>query len=150
MSGPPSAAGGAAPTQMPNSAAAVSGAGQFYPSPFQTHYDQLDQEYDAQDNFVDEHHDPHNDHTQPNMPPFNQAPHNFGNQMMPPQQPRMQPGPGPQQMTQQNDGSGGGQAFGNINQMFGLEQDPMLDADPFGLSASMHFPTQFSFNGLNP
>ena len=24
--------------------------------------------------------------------------------------------------------------------------DPMLDADPFGLSASMHFPTQFSFN----
>lgn len=24
--------------------------------------------------------------------------------------------------------------------------DPMLDADPFGLSASMHFPTQFSFD----
>lgn len=24
--------------------------------------------------------------------------------------------------------------------------DPMLDADPFGLTASMHFPTQFSFN----
>ena len=23
--------------------------------------------------------------------------------------------------------------------------DPMLDADPFGLSASMHFPTHFSF-----
>jgi hypothetical protein len=23
--------------------------------------------------------------------------------------------------------------------------DPMLDADPFGLTASMHFPTQFSF-----
>lgn len=23
--------------------------------------------------------------------------------------------------------------------------DPMLDADPFGLSASMHFPTQFTF-----
>lgn len=23
--------------------------------------------------------------------------------------------------------------------------DPMLDADPFGLSASMHFPTQFSY-----
>ena len=23
--------------------------------------------------------------------------------------------------------------------------DPMLDADPFGLSASMHFPTPFSF-----
>ena len=24
--------------------------------------------------------------------------------------------------------------------------DPSLDADPFGLSASMHFPTQFSFD----
>lgn len=23
--------------------------------------------------------------------------------------------------------------------------DPMLDADPFGLTASMHFPTQFTF-----
>jgi hypothetical protein len=25
--------------------------------------------------------------------------------------------------------------------------DPMLDADPFGLSASMHFPTQYHFDG---
>lgn len=24
--------------------------------------------------------------------------------------------------------------------------DPMLDADPFGLSASMHFPTNYSFD----
>ena len=24
--------------------------------------------------------------------------------------------------------------------------DPMLDADPFGLTASMHFPTQFTFH----
>ena len=34
--------------------------------------------------------------------------------------------------------------FGAPNQMFD-QFDPMLDADPFGLSASMHFPTQFSF-----
>ena len=27
--------------------------------------------------------------------------------------------------------------------------DPMLDADPFGLSASMHFPTQFSFDAVS-
>ena len=27
--------------------------------------------------------------------------------------------------------------------------DPMLDADPFGLSASMHFPTQFSFDTVS-
>jgi hypothetical protein len=27
--------------------------------------------------------------------------------------------------------------------------DPMLDADPFGLSASMHFPTQFTFDPVS-
>ena len=35
-------------------------------------------------------------------------------------------------------------AFAEINQPFD-PFDPMLDADPFGLTASMHFPTQFSF-----
>ena len=34
--------------------------------------------------------------------------------------------------------------FGTINQPFD-QYDPMLDADPFGLTASMQFPTQFSF-----
>jgi len=38
----------------------------------------------------------------------------------------------------------GNAGFGPPNQMFD-PFDPMLDADPFGLSASMHFPTQFSF-----
>ena len=36
------------------------------------------------------------------------------------------------------------QMFGSMNQMFD-PFDPMLDADPFGLTASMQFPTQFSF-----
>ena len=36
------------------------------------------------------------------------------------------------------------QLFGTTNQMFD-PYDPMLDADPFGLTASMQFPTQFSF-----
>lgn len=36
--------------------------------------------------------------------------------------------------------------FGNsMNGLFN-PYDPMLDADPFGLSASMHFPTQFQFD----
>lgn len=35
-------------------------------------------------------------------------------------------------------------AIAEINQPFD-SFDPMLDADPFGLTASMHFPTQFSF-----
>lgn len=33
---------------------------------------------------------------------------------------------------------------GGFGQLFDAA-DPMLDADPFGLSASMHFPTPFSF-----
>lgn len=39
---------------------------------------------------------------------------------------------------------GAGQG-GAMNQMFDA-YDPMLDADPFGLSASMHFPTNYSFD----
>lgn len=35
-------------------------------------------------------------------------------------------------------------AYGSMNQTFDV-YDPMLDADPFGLTASMHFPTQFTF-----
>lgn len=34
--------------------------------------------------------------------------------------------------------------FGNTNQLLG-QYEPMLDADPFGLSASMHFPTPFNY-----
>jgi hypothetical protein len=36
------------------------------------------------------------------------------------------------------------QAQGGFGTMFD-PADPMLDADPFGLTASMHFPTPFSF-----
>ena len=36
------------------------------------------------------------------------------------------------------------QAMSVDGQMFD-PYDPMLDADPFGLTASMHFPTHFSF-----
>ena len=34
--------------------------------------------------------------------------------------------------------------FGAIAEMID-PNDPMLDADPFGLSASMHYPTSYSF-----
>jgi hypothetical protein len=34
--------------------------------------------------------------------------------------------------------------FEAVNQLYETF-DPMLDADPFGLTASMHFPTPFSF-----
>lgn len=37
-----------------------------------------------------------------------------------------------------------GQSFDGLNPIID-PNDPMLDADPFGLSASMHFPTSYSF-----
>lgn len=36
----------------------------------------------------------------------------------------------------------GGNVFNGMNHLFD-PYDPMLDADPFGLSASMHFPTMY-------
>ncbi|KAH0537796.1 hypothetical protein FGG08_005478 [Glutinoglossum americanum] len=47
----------------------------------------------------------------------------------------------PPQSLHQGDTTG---PFDAVNQLFD-PYDPMLDADPFGLSASMHFPTPFSF-----
>jgi len=38
-----------------------------------------------------------------------------------------------------------GTNYAGMNSFFD-PYDPMLDADPFGLSASMHFPTQFSYD----
>jgi hypothetical protein len=39
-------------------------------------------------------------------------------------------------------------AYGGTNAMLG-NYEPMLDADPFGLSASMHFQTPFSYEQSN-
>lgn len=53
-----------------------------------------------------------------------------------------------QQLGQQNPGhqlGGTSQGFGSMAQLMD-PYDPMLDMDPFGLSASMQFPTQFSFD----
>jgi hypothetical protein len=43
-----------------------------------------------------------------------------------------------------NMGNAGGGQFGHGNHGFD-PYDPMLDADPFGLSASMHFPTPYTY-----
>lgn len=42
------------------------------------------------------------------------------------------------------DNGGVGSVFNTGHHLFD-PYDPMLDADPFGLSASMHFPTQFTY-----
>lgn len=38
--------------------------------------------------------------------------------------------------------------YDNANQLM-AQYEPMLDADPFGLSASMHFPTPFNYEQNN-
>ena len=47
-------------------------------------------------------------------------------------------------MTMPNDSMSRPDAQAGFGHMFD-PADPMLDADPFGLTASMHFPTPFSF-----
>ena len=51
----------------------------------------------------------------------------------------MRPPPSTSQVIASND-----PAYAGLNSGFD-PYDPMLDADPFGLTASMHFPTQFTF-----
>ncbi|KAJ5760922.1 hypothetical protein N7520_008078 [Penicillium odoratum] len=105
----------------------------YYPSPFQKHYDQLEQEYDAQADMVDEDQDGSvNTSYVPGFTPQSVASgsHNMSG---------FNPPAG-------GDGTPGD--FGSANQLLG-QYEPMLDADPFGLSASMHFPTPFNYEQNN-
>ncbi|KAK5938783.1 hypothetical protein PMZ80_008975 [Knufia obscura] len=104
----------------------------YYPTSFQKHYDQLgntDQEYDAQVDMLD---DLDGEDVDPDsfIPNFRLPPQNAGGAGM-----GMQASP-PTTATTASDAGG---------QMSSLpfDYDPMLDADPFGLSASMHFPNPF-------
>ena len=45
-------------------------------------------------------------------------------------------------------GGNGNDLYGNTTGLMG-QYEPMLDADPFGLSASMHFQTPFSYEQSN-
>jgi len=117
-----------------------------------------EQEYNAHAEMVDEQ-DPI-DHSAGPIPPPNYPPQfhqhmshamQANQQQHPqstPQQSPMTTQPPTQQFQQpQPHGLPVGQdsaTFPAMNQLFD-PYDPMLDADPFGLSASMHFPTQFSY-----
>ena len=112
-----------------------------------------EQEYDAHADMLDEE-NPSDRDVGPGPYPqtFNQQPASTGQQMpmgmqsQPPMQQMqsmqqmqpMQPPPTSQAMDPNNP------AYSGMNQGFD-SYDPMLDADPFGLTASMHFPTQFTF-----
>ncbi|KAF1816563.1 hypothetical protein P152DRAFT_470570 [Eremomyces bilateralis CBS 781.70] len=146
-------------TSYPNSGAAQNGPRsaphQFYPSPFQNHIDQLEQEYDAEADMVDE--------PSPSDPPTARSPypHNYYNpasqmQSMPPPPAVASQGPNqpfppptaappqPPQPQQRRPPPQGESGMSGANRLFD-PYDPILDADPFGLSASMQFPTQFTY-----
>ncbi|KAE8353590.1 hypothetical protein BDV28DRAFT_147958, partial [Aspergillus coremiiformis] len=110
----------------------------YYPSPFQKHYDQLEQEYDAQADLIDEEHES-SVGASPYVPGFNTTASVPGSRSL-----------GHHGLPQFNPHSGEGSngAYGNTNQLLGT-YEPMLDADPFGLSASMHFQTPFSYEQNN-
>lgn len=101
----------------------------YYPTSFQKHYDQLDQEYDAHVDMLD---DPDGDEMDPDsfIPNFRLPPTSGGQAGM-----GMQASP-PTTATTASDA-------GNNLLSLPFDYDPMLDADPFGLSASMHFPNPF-------
>jgi len=104
----------------------------YYTSPFQNHIDQLEQEYDAQADMADDH-DASDHSTGPG--PYAQA---FLQQAV-----HGLPQPLNQQTQASSQSVTTGPAFA-VNHIFD-PYDPILDADPFGLTASMHFPTPFSF-----
>ncbi|KAJ5341110.1 hypothetical protein N7541_010234 [Penicillium brevicompactum] len=137
----PQARGGAMGPRGARVAAAA-----YYPSPFQKHYDQLgkrlspliasgsqltsqaEQEYDAQADMVDDDHDGSTNASYvPGFTPQSMA-------------------SGSHNMSGFNQPSAEGTPsdFGNSNPLLG-QYEPMLDTDPFGLSASMHFPTPFNY-----
>lgn len=93
-----------------------------------------EQEYDAQTDMVD-------DQDQPESAGPGPYPAPLGVQLPPmtSQQQRGHPQATPQ-VGEQVPG------FSSMTQQLLDPYDPMLDMDPFGLSASMHFPTQFSFD----
>ncbi|KAL5334037.1 hypothetical protein BJX70DRAFT_35954 [Aspergillus crustosus] len=107
----------------------------YYPSPFQKHYDQLEQEYDAQADMIDDEHES-SVGASPFVPGFN-ATGSVSTASHPLSSHGMNPYNHPS-------GEGVNGAYGTTNSMLG-NYEPMLDADPFGLSASMHFQTPFSY-----
>ncbi|KAF2634895.1 hypothetical protein P280DRAFT_412842 [Massarina eburnea CBS 473.64] len=120
----------------------------YFPTPFTDHMSQLgklsQQEYDEQADLLD--HEEPSDHSagpgpypQQNFPPPQNPMHSQSMQPpMPPAQSHNPPFTSPTALAPNE----GGNTFNGMNHLFD-PYDPMLDADPFGLSASMHFPTMY-------
>ena len=92
-----------------------------------------EQEYESQADMVDDQDPSELAGPGPYPAPFGQMSPNPANQHGAQQQ---------QQISQAGDNPA---TFSSMTQLLD-PYDPMLDMDPFGLSASMHFPTQFTFD----
>jgi hypothetical protein len=90
-----------------------------------------EQEYDAQADMVDD-----QETTESGPGPYPEP--------IPPQQ-QHQHHPQQQQVGHGQQIGDGPQGYNSMSQLLD-PYDPMLDMDPFGLSASMQFPTSFSFD----
>ncbi|KAK5196643.1 hypothetical protein LTR99_005432 [Exophiala xenobiotica] len=107
----------------------------YYPSSFQKHYSQLEQEYDAQADLMDDM-DGDDVDTDSFIPNFRLPPTNVNTMQM-----GMQASP-PMTTSAASDGGSGNMLIDPY--------DPMLDADPFGLTASMHFPNPYTYPPTHP
>ncbi|KAL8725956.1 MAG: hypothetical protein Q9166_007033 [cf. Caloplaca sp. 2 TL-2023] len=103
----------------------------YYAPTFRSHIEQLEQEYDASADMLDE--DPSDQSAGPGPYPESFYPQSIGMQPMH----GMQPPPASQGL------DANGMAMGNMGRSLD-PYNPMLDADPFGLDSTMHFPTQFT------
>lgn len=118
------------PPQQPQGRQAPTSSGaSYYPTPaFQNHIEQLEQEYDAQTDMVDD-----TDIDAPSGPgPYPASFSNDGGQMLSPTS------NGPGQMPQQ-EAQTTGQPYPSMTSLLDHQN---IDWDPFGLSASMAFPPQ--------
>ncbi|KAL1864638.1 hypothetical protein VTK73DRAFT_5766 [Phialemonium thermophilum] len=132
--------------QPPRAGAGVSAAS-FYPTPaFQNHIEQLEQEYDVAADMMEE---PETPGTPSGPGPYPGATYDGEPPSMSVTSPVTTATPGAQQMSAHSPVGGlPNHQQGNYPSMSQL-LDPGLDWDPFGLSASMAFPTQFSFDTSN-
>jgi len=100
-----------------------------------------EQEYDAQADMVEDQ-DPAESGPGPYPEPIPPPQHQLNQQQM--QNRHQQLGhPGPNEAMQMSNNP---QGYASMTQQLMDPFDPMLDLDPFGLSASMQFPTSFSFD----
>ncbi|KAI4139063.1 MAG: hypothetical protein LQ341_004380 [Variospora aurantia] len=139
LSGPPHKSNGTSKGAEMGTAAASLPA--YYAPTFRSHIEQLEQEYDAPADMLDEDPSDHSAGPGPYTESFYQHPVHPSQKMgmgMQAQSPLAMQPPSTSQVMDAH-----GMFLGSMGQPWD-PFNPMLDADPFGLDRSMHFPTQFT------